>query len=115
MKKQIVLGAATATLIAAMSAGSAFALSASDLVGEQASNATPERTIRLDNGARYINVNYGEIVRIEQGGKTFAWDFDGKAANFKLSQIAPQSFAAADVTVYVNQAEDPIVGQASGE
>ena len=115
MKKQIIYGATTAAFIAAMSVGSAFAFSNTDLVGEKVEGMPASRTIRLDDQLRYINVNYGDVVLFEQGGNRFEWDFDGIADAVKLSQIAPQGVSVANLTIYVNQVDNPIMGQPTGE
>ena len=114
MKKQFVLGGVAAALITAMSAGSAFALSNSDLVGERADNAAPTRTIRIDNNARYINVAYGEVVKFEKDGKSFEWQFDGLEDHMKLSQIAPGDVAS-DAEIYVDQSANPMRAYSGGD
>ncbi len=114
MKKQFALGGVAAALITAMSAGSAFALSNSDLVGERADNSVATRTIRLDNNARYINVSYGEVVKFEKNGKSFEWDFDGLQDHMKLSQIAP-SDVSGDAEIYVDQSSNPIRAATTGD
>ena len=108
MKKQLVMGAAAAALVAAISAGSAFALTAADMIGEAGNAVEPVRVIQLSDQARYVNVDAGEIVRIEGNGKAFTWQFNGLANQVKLSEIAPQDFGTADITVYVDQSTNAL-------
>jgi hypothetical protein len=101
-------------LTAALIAGSSFALSPSDLRGEPARDMVVERTINVTGDSRWVNVKYGEVVRIQRDGQAFAWDFDGLAPSVQLSEIAPQGFNAANIVVYVNQSENPLSNSTAG-
>ncbi|WP_263772148.1 CzcE family metal-binding protein [Propionivibrio soli] len=85
-------------------AGTATAYAAIDTSFGQASVAVSRaRTVTVDSQTKYINVERGETVTINAGGKTVTWKFDtpyqGSIA-FPLSKIVPE---AGGTTVYVSQ------------
>ena len=63
-----------------------------------------DREVTLADGAKYVNVNRNEVVKINVAGKSFTWRFDtlGLSA-IKLSEIAPPDIGAGNVTIYVSQ------------
>lgn len=101
---------ATTTLAAALVLTCASAAQAMPTVrvgaaayGMPAPAAAANRTIVLDDHARYVNVNDGETVRFVHGDHSFAWTFntvqrDGVAA---LDKIAPQDFGVDGAKVYI--------------
>lgn len=70
-----------------------------------------DREVTLKEGAKYLNVQRNETVRINVSGKSFTWRFDTfGTAPFRLAEIVPQGYGGNDIMVYV--AEDP--AQSSG-
>lgn len=62
-----------------------------------------DRTVTLADGAKYLNVQRNETVRINVAGKSFTWRFDTLGTPvFRLGEIAPQDVGAKDVQVYVS-------------
>jgi hypothetical protein len=82
------------------------------LLGDPASPAAAERTIKITPGTKHVNVERGEIVRFDTGGKSFAWDFNTAETvlSFDLNRVAPPGTLDHKVTAYV--APDP---EASGD
>ena len=80
---------------------SANALTTGDLYGEPATGDYANRTIVVTPQTKAINVTRGEVVNIKVGSKEFAWDFDGVAKPFELSNIAPEGALDHNVRVYV--------------
>jgi hypothetical protein len=65
----------------------------------------PGRVINVDTG-KALNVNCGETVAFQKGGKTFVWKFD--SANHgavDLRTIAPAGFIDQPFVVYVARSE----------
>lgn len=94
------------TGIAALSAAFSLPALAHTHRGTPVQSGYVDREITLADGAKYLNVQRNETVRINVGGKSFTWRFDtlGTPA-FRLGEIAPQIDGAKGVMVYV--AEDP--------
>ena len=60
-----------------------------------------ERTIRITNATKYINVTRLETVRLEKDGKVVVWNFDTLGTRaFPLSKILP---SAVGIIVYVDE------------
>jgi hypothetical protein len=74
-----------------------------DLLGDPAPPTAAERTIKITPNTRHVNVERGEIVKFDTGGKTFAWDFDTAETvlSFDLNQVAPPGTLDHKVTAYV--------------
>ncbi len=71
-----------------------------------------DRTVRLEPGSQWVNVEYGESVKFivaGQGGpeRSFAWRFDGSpiASEVDLSDVAPADVLVHGVRVFI--APDP--------
>ncbi len=65
-----------------------------------------DREVTLPEGAKYLNVQRNETVKINVAGKSFTWRFDTLGTvPFKLGEIVPQGYGGQDIMVYV--AEDP--------
>ncbi len=95
---------ALATLLAlASAAGAAPVRSDAAAWGMPAADAAAARTIDLRDGARYLNVNDGETVRVVHDGRSFTWTFSapGRDGVVALDRIAPPGFDAVPVRVYV--------------
>ncbi len=98
--------AAMALFAGAMTSASSFAITKYDLLGTSTPMASSpaQRTILVDSGTRWINVNYGETVRFVLPGageeNSFTWRFDGLGNQVQLSELFP---GAAQIPIYVNQ------------
>ena len=96
----------TLTGIAALSAAFSIPALAHTHRGTAVEAGNADRTVTLTDGAKHLNVQRNETVRINVAGKSFTWRFDTFGTPvFKLGEIAPQAAAAKDILVYV--AEDP--------
>ena len=100
-----------AVTLSAVSLSAAAAMRA-DLLGEPVQptsaqrtivTALAERTIDITGGAKWVNVNHGEVVRFVSNGREFTWYFDGVAQPqpFDMTEIAPAGFVEPGVKVYV--------------
>jgi len=71
--------------------------------GMPAATANADRVIHIEANIKYVNVNSGETVQFEVGGKTFSWHFDiyGNSASFDLAKIAPSGVDVHGVRAYV--------------
>lgn len=71
--------------------------------GMPAADAAADRTVVLDDHARYVNVNDGETVRFVHGDHSFAWTFDTLQRDgvASLAKIAPRDFGVDGATVYI--------------
>ena len=74
--------------------------------GTAVSAEQADREITLADGAKYLNVQRNETVKINVDGKSFTWRFDTLGFPvIALGDIAPPGIAAKNVTVYVS--DDP--------
>jgi heavy-metal resistance protein CzcE len=100
---------------------SASAAMRTDLLGEPAQapsaqrasiSAVAERTININGGTKWVNVNHGEVVRFVANDREFTWYFDGvsQPRPFDLSEIAPAGFVDHGVKVYVGLGDDANLG-----
>jgi heavy-metal resistance protein CzcE len=96
-----VFAPAFAALALSAASLSANALTSGDRYGEPANPSYAERTIVVTPQTRFINVSRGEVVKLKVGAQEFAWDFDGLAQPFELSNIAPEGALDHSVRVYV--------------
>jgi heme/copper-type cytochrome/quinol oxidase subunit 2 len=95
----------TATAIAILSTATLPALAHTHR-GTPVQSGYADREVTLTEGAKYLNVQRNETVKINIAGKSFAWRFDTFGTPvFSLGEIAPQIAGANGVMVYV--AEDP--------
>jgi hypothetical protein len=94
-----------ATLAATLSlpALSTMAATQQSLLGETAPASAADQTITINPDTKYVNVNDGQVVNFDVGGKTFTWNFDGSqnVNSFDLNQVAPTGVLDHPVTVYV--------------
>lgn len=89
-------------LAAALSAP-AFAMPMGNDYGTLVQGGHASREVTLADGAKYLNVQRNETVKINVGGKSFTWQFDTLGTPvIKLSDIAPSGIDAKNVTVYVS-------------
>jgi hypothetical protein len=74
------------------------------LLGKPAPQATADRTITITPDTRYVNVEGGQIVKFDGGGKIFTWDFDGpeNVFSFDLNWVTPPGLLDHVVTAYVS-------------
>ena len=69
-----------------------------------ATSGKPERVVKLDDHAKYLNVTQLETVQLNFGGKSVTWTFDTLGTgSFPLSKVIP---GAEGITVYV--AKNPL-------
>ena len=94
----------TRTLLAltlSLSALSAMASPAISLLGQAEPATAANRTITITPDTKYVNVQGGQTVRFDAGGKSFAWNFNGPVYSFKLNRVAPSGMLDHPVTAYV--------------
>lgn len=84
----------------------AHALTTSDMIGESANGALPERVVKIEDQTRSVNVKQGDTVKIINGQDSVVWHFDGIQPRFPLSKILPSSPNAENVKVYVQIEQD---------
>lgn len=91
-------------LTLSVSACSSMNQTPDSLIGEAAPAAAADRTITITPNTKYVNVQGGQTVRFDVGGKTFTWDFDSAetVAPFDLQQIAPPGLLNHPVTAIVS-------------
>lgn len=78
------------------------------LLGDPASPTAAERTIKITPRTKHVNVERGEVVRFDAGGKTFAWDFNTAETvqAVDLSRIAPPGTLDHKVTAIIEPNPD---------
>ena len=89
-------------LTLSLSALSSMAATPLKLLGDPAPAAVADRTITITPDTKYVNVEGGQTVKFDVGGKTFAWDFDGPVTSFDLNRVAPPDLLDHMVTAYVS-------------
>jgi hypothetical protein len=89
-------------LTLSVSALSSMAATSLNLFGDPSPAATADRTITITPDTKYVNVQGGQTVNFDVGGKTFAWDFDGPVTSFELNRVAPPDLLDHVVTAYVS-------------
>lgn len=68
-----------------------------------------DREVTLNDGAKYLNVQRNELVKIKVGGKSFVWRFDTLGTPiFKLADIAPADVDAKDITIFVSPSSSDV-------
>ena len=92
------------TLIASLFvAGATTGYAASDSDYGMAVVSSSARTVNVGSSTKNLNVERGEIVTINAGGKSITWKFDTRyqgPSSFPLSKVIPE---ASGVTVYVSE------------
>src|SRR5260221_103741 len=87
-------------LTLALSELSAMAEAPNNLLGQPASATEANRTITIKPDTKYVNVQTGQTVQFNTGGKTFAWNFDGPIYSFNLNRVAPPGTLDHTVVAY---------------
>jgi hypothetical protein len=74
-----------------------------ELLGDPAPPTAAQRTIKIMPGTKHVNVERGEIIAFDTGGKTFAWHFDTAETvqSVDLSRVAPSGALDHKVIAYV--------------
>lgn len=71
-------------------------------LGTPAPAKSADRTVVLQPDSQYMKVDRGEVVTLVYKDKSFTWKFDTFGLpTFRLSEIAPNDFDAADVRIDV--------------
>ena len=100
---------------------SAAAATRTDLLGEPTQQPSAQRavvtavagrTININGGTKWVNVNHGEVVRFVSNGREFTWYFNGvsQPQPFDMTEIAPAGFIDHGVKVYVGLGDDANLG-----
>jgi hypothetical protein len=102
--KRISLRLSAMLFAASMVAGCATRPLTPDFYGAPANASTAERTILIGPNTRYVNVQDGQIVAFNTGGKTFAWHFMAASGvrSMRLNDIAPPGLLDHEVTAYLS-------------
>ena len=95
--------AATTIVLGATGIVTANAATFPSYIGQLATAESPDRTIVINPGTRYVNVTQGERVKFVANGREFTVDFDGASHNFDLGQLAPERTIDHEVTAYVDR------------
>jgi hypothetical protein len=73
-------------------------------LGVSGQGMTADRTVKMTEKTKYINVLQGTVVTIVNGNKSFTWKFDTLGApKIELAKIAPADFGAGKVVVLVQE------------
>lgn len=73
--------------------------------GEAVAAPQNARVVNVEAG-KALNVNCGEVVTFQNGGKTFSWKFDSAGHRaVDLRAIAPAGFTDKSLMVYVSRNE----------
>ena len=88
-------------LTLSLSVLSAMAEAPNNLLGQPASATEANRTITITPDTKYVNVQSGQTVLFNAGGKTFAWNFSGPSIAFDLNRVAPPNTLDHMVKAYV--------------
>ena len=111
MKTRIRLLTSLGILAASLAAGTASAMVHPDMVGTAIRGSAADRVIAIGPSTRWVNVAYGETVRlvVNNGGQdqSLVFRFDGFANKASLSDIA-QAPLGIDVPIYVDQSRNPL-------
>jgi hypothetical protein len=95
---------AVLALTLSLPALSSIAATRLDLLGDPAPDTAATSTIKVTPGTRYVNVEGGQVVKFDVGGRTFTWNFDGAdtVTSFDLNQVAPKGMLDHVVTAYIS-------------
>ena len=104
MTSKSLLSTAALAMSLSLPAMSSMAATNSNLLGDSAPATAASRTIAITPDTKYVNVEGGQIVTFDVGGKTFTWDFDGAedVTSFELNQVAPPDMLDHPVKAYVS-------------
>ena len=71
--------------------------------GEPVNDSAATKTIVIKSDTQYVNVVGGEVIKFVDGGKSFAWNFDGPYGyTFELNRVAPPGMLDHRVMAYVD-------------
>jgi hypothetical protein len=79
----------------------AMAEAPNNLLGQPAETTAANRTITIKPDTKYVNVQTGQTVLFNTGGKAFAWNFSGPSIAFDLNRVAPPNTLDHMVKAYV--------------
>jgi photosystem II stability/assembly factor-like uncharacterized protein len=104
MKLKPLVSAVVALALALPALSSMAAETPRELLGDPAPDASAERTVSITPETKYVNVQGGQIVKFDVGGKTFTWDFDTAETvmSFDLNRVAPDGLLDHAITAYVS-------------
>jgi hypothetical protein len=104
MKTKPLVGALVALALALPALSTIAAETPKELLGDPAPDASAERTLSITPATKYVNVEGGQVIKFDVGGKTFTWDFDGSETvmSFDLARVAPEGLLDHSVTAYVS-------------
>jgi hypothetical protein len=102
MKTKLLVPAVLASALS-LTALSSIAAVPLKLLGDPAPDTAAERTIRITPDTKYVNVDGGQVVRFDVGGRTFTWNFDTAqtVTSFDLNRVAPPGLLDHVVRAYV--------------
>lgn len=84
----------------------AYAANHAPKFGSAAPSSSAQRTIKLDQNSKYINVTQGETITFVFEGNSFTWNFDTFGTPvFNLKEIAPKNINTQNIVIYTR--EDP--------
>ena len=113
MKKPVAISVGLGIIAAAalLSAPVRAGVGPEDLKGSALqSGALIDRTISIEPGTRWVNVNQGETVQFavmgQGGSRQFVWRFDGLGDRVNLGDIDRE--AAMNIPIFVNQTFNPL-------
>jgi hypothetical protein len=103
MKTKLLIPAALAITLSVLALPS-MAATPTKLLGETAPATAADRTITITPDTNYVNVQGGQIVKFDVGGKSFTWDFDvpDTVGSFDLNRVMPSGLLDHEVTAYVS-------------
>jgi hypothetical protein len=93
---------AVVALTLSLSALSSMAAPSRNLLGDPSTPMAASRSITITPDTKYVNVEGGQTVQFDEGGRTFTWNFDGPAESFDLNRVAPPGVLDHAVTAYVS-------------
>jgi hypothetical protein len=104
MKTKSLVPAALALTLSVSALSSMAATADVNLLGESVPATSAGRTITITPDTKYVNVQGGQVVNFDVGGKTFTWDFDGPDTvwAFNLNRVAPPGLLDHTVMAYVS-------------
>lgn len=95
-----------ATISTSFFYSNAYAANHTSKFGNAASSSSAQRTVKLDQNSKYINVTQGETITFVFEGNSFTWNFDTFGTPvFNLKDIAPKNINTQNIIIYTR--EDP--------
>jgi len=104
MQKFLILGAAV-LLCSVTALPSVAADNDQNMLGRGESPATVDRTIVIEPGTTYVNVDRGDVVRFVVGNQSFAWCFNTPTtiSEVNVNDIAPAGMINHVVKAYIKR------------